>query len=148
MPHSSLSAVLLLSAIAAIVLPAKAIAASSDQAALKSIASVATAIAPPEPEAIAQVPIPLDLPALPDDLPDEPQPIPPDLPPSDAQPLPSEPLQLPPPETLLQPTPTPAPQPDADVPDRILVDRFEVVGSTIFEADELAAVARRASTLR
>lgn len=140
MRRSSLPAVLWLGAIATIVLPVKAIAASSDGAAL-TFAPVSDAIAlPAELEAIAQVPIPLDVPPLPD----EPQPIPPDLPPSDTEPLPSEPLQLPPPDTLLQPAPTPAPQPDADVPDRILVERFEVVGSTIFEADELAAVARRA----
>jgi hemolysin activation/secretion protein len=56
------------------------------------------------------------------------------------QPLPP----LPPPEELLQPSPAspiapPGTTPE-DIPQTITVERFEVLGSTVFGADELAAV--------
>lgn len=72
--------------------------------------------------------------------------IPPTQPPSQEsppvplpQPLPERPLQdlLPPPDQLL-PSP-PLPNPD-EIPDTIRVERFEVVGSTVFSAEELAHV--------
>ncbi|MGL5064654.1 MAG: POTRA domain-containing protein, partial [Microcoleus sp.] len=56
-------------------------------------------------------------------------------------PEPQPPAPLPPPEQLLQP-PTPAPpQPEnlPDIPGTIAVDRFEVVGSTVFSKAELDA---------
>lgn len=54
-------------------------------------------------------------------------------------------LPLPPPEELLQPSPTipvvPGTAPE-DIPATIVVDRFEVINSTVFSADELAIVTR------
>lgn len=59
------------------------------------------------------------------------------------QPLPSEPLPpLPPPSELLpvpEELPTP-PELPTDLPGTIQVDRYEVVGSTVFDAEELAAI--------
>lgn len=64
--------------------------------------------------------------------------------PQDVQPLPSPelPQQLPPPEELLQSQPTPTP-PEAlpdNVPGTITVEKFEVVGSTVFSPERLAKV--------
>lgn len=65
------------------------------------------------------------------------------LPPADQTvPQPPTPSPLPPPEELLSPptTPTtPAPVP-GKVPEKITVERFEVVGSTVFSAEELDQV--------
>lgn len=59
------------------------------------------------------------------------------------QPIPTPPLeeeQLPPPDELI-PQPQPSlPLEPGDIPARIRVDRFEVVGSTVFSPEELAAV--------
>lgn len=77
--------------------------------------------------------------------------LPPTPPPQDVVPpteptLPTQipkPEPLPPPEQLLQPpsptTPTPAPVP-GKVPEKIRVERFEVVGSTVFSQKELDKV--------
>ncbi|MEG3896040.1 MULTISPECIES: ShlB/FhaC/HecB family hemolysin secretion/activation protein [unclassified Microcoleus] len=70
-------------------------------------------------------------------------PIPNPLPPTPA-PLrePAPPAPLPPPEQLLQPS-APAPAQPAELPNipgTITVDRFEVVGSTVFSKQELDAV--------
>ncbi len=73
------------------------------------------------------------------------QPLPP---PQDVQPpapspvpAPIQPQPLPPPEELL-PSPSPNPTPEQPLPDKlpetIIVDRFEVVGSTVFSQEELA----------
>ncbi|NJR22221.1 MAG: ShlB/FhaC/HecB family hemolysin secretion/activation protein [Richelia sp. CSU_2_1] len=73
-------------------------------------------------------------------IPNIPVPIP-ILPTPNPLPEPQPPTPLPPPEQLLQPT-TPAPaQPEAlpDIPDTVTVDRFEVVGSTVFSKEELDA---------
>ncbi|MBD0361329.1 MAG: ShlB/FhaC/HecB family hemolysin secretion/activation protein [Coleofasciculus sp. C3-bin4] len=63
------------------------------------------------------------------------EPKPPELP---------EPQLLPPPTQFLQPPappPTTAPQPLPDnIPGTITVERFEIIGSTIFSSEELAAV--------
>ncbi len=66
-------------------------------------------------------------------------------PPSTAPlPIPQPRPSLPPPEELLQPSPTsPIVPPDtapADIPQTITVERFEVLGSTVFRADEFTAV--------
>lgn len=88
-------------------------------------ASLPAAQAAPAAPRLAQVSPPF----LPPDQPDEP--------------LPAEPLPpLPPPEDLLPPPeapPAPA-EPPATVPDLIQVERYDVQGSTIFDAEELAAV--------
>ncbi|MBE9053007.1 ShlB/FhaC/HecB family hemolysin secretion/activation protein [Nostocales cyanobacterium LEGE 11386] len=70
-------------------------------------------------------------------------------PPQDLQPIvpapelpPKAPQQLPPPAELLQPSGTPTreiPLPE-NVPQTITVERFEVVGSTVFSPEELAQV--------
>ncbi|MBW4557406.1 MAG: ShlB/FhaC/HecB family hemolysin secretion/activation protein [Trichormus sp. ATA11-4-KO1] len=70
-------------------------------------------------------------------------------PPQDLQPIvpapeapPKAPQQLPPPAELLQPSDTPTreiPLPE-NVPQTITVERFEVVGSTVFSPEELAQV--------
>ena len=63
--------------------------------------------------------------------------------PRDTQPPSPEPPQpLPPPEDLLPPpTETPTPQtPPNNVPQTITVERFEVVGSTVFSQEQLAEV--------
>ncbi|MBW4662981.1 MAG: ShlB/FhaC/HecB family hemolysin secretion/activation protein [Chroococcus sp. CMT-3BRIN-NPC107] len=68
--------------------------------------------------------------------------------PQDVQPFPSPipspvlPQPLPPPEELLEPT-LPTPTPSENIPDRlqtINVERFEVVGSTVFSRQQLAKV--------
>lgn len=84
-----------------------------------------------------------------DEIPQQPV-VPPIQPPSETpppitppEPIPVPPLeedQLPPPEELI-----PQPQPDlplepGDIPARIRVDRFDVVGSTVFSPEELATV--------
>ncbi|GAB4462746.1 MAG: ShlB/FhaC/HecB family hemolysin secretion/activation protein [Elainellaceae cyanobacterium] len=82
------------------------------------------------PGAIAQVPTPGEL----GDRPDLP-------------PLPSEPLPpLPPPEELLPPAEVvPPPQElPAEIPDALPIAQFEVRGSTVFSAEKLATVAKRA----
>jgi hemolysin activation/secretion protein len=57
------------------------------------------------------------------------------------QPLPEQPLpQLPPPEELLPPPQTPATPAEPDVPATILVNGFEVVGSTVFTTEDFARV--------
>ncbi|MEM9512202.1 MAG: ShlB/FhaC/HecB family hemolysin secretion/activation protein [Cyanobacteria bacterium P01_E01_bin.48] len=58
--------------------------------------------------------------------------------------LPPPPPPLPAPEDLLQPTPeTPPSQPlPPDIPETITVREFDVVGSTIFSAEELAELTR------
>ncbi len=71
-------------------------------------------------------------------------PPPQDVQPPAPEPLPSPapPTPLPPPEDLLQPptrTPTPQPLP-GKVPETFTVNRFEVVGSTVFSPEELAKV--------
>ncbi|BAY31392.1 surface antigen D15 domain-containing protein [Nostoc carneum NIES-2107] len=70
-------------------------------------------------------------------------------PPQDVQPpvpsptpVPKPPQPLPPPEQLLPaPSPTPAPEPTLpeNLPENIVVERFEVVGSTVFTPEQLAA---------
>ncbi|MGD2180974.1 ShlB/FhaC/HecB family hemolysin secretion/activation protein [Lusitaniella coriacea] len=65
-------------------------------------------------------------------------PRPPSIEPSDP---PEPPQKLPPPSELLQPGPTaPQPQPGEDVPDVIRVERFEILGSTVFSEEEWAEV--------
>ncbi|MBD2356049.1 ShlB/FhaC/HecB family hemolysin secretion/activation protein [Tolypothrix sp. FACHB-123] len=70
-------------------------------------------------------------------------------PPQDVQPpipspspSPNPPQPLPPPEDLL-PSPSPNPTPEQPFPDKlpetIVVDKFEIVGSTVFSQEELAA---------
>ncbi|MBD2167082.1 ShlB/FhaC/HecB family hemolysin secretion/activation protein [Calothrix membranacea FACHB-236] len=70
-------------------------------------------------------------------------------PPQDVQPpvtsptpLPKPPQPLPPPEQLL-PVPSPSPAPEQtlpeNLPENIVVERFEVVGSTVFTPQQLAA---------
>lgn len=64
-------------------------------------------------------------------------------PPQPSLPPPKPPEQLPPPAELLQPgvpTPTPAQPLPGNVPQSIVVERFEVIGSTVFSAQELAEV--------
>ncbi|MEB3359414.1 MAG: ShlB/FhaC/HecB family hemolysin secretion/activation protein [Synechococcales bacterium] len=74
---------------------------------------------------------------------DRPRPQPPPPPAPETPPPP-----LPPPDELLQPgTPLPvAPEPDADVPQTVEVQQFDVQGSTVFDADDLAALAWRAAS--
>ena len=92
-------------------------------------------------------------PNLPPGLPTEvpPQTLPRDPISPDTAPLPEEPPQpLPPSDELLQPQPpapaTPELAPE-ETPQRVFVERFEVVGSTVFNADELAALAGQAAAL-
>ncbi len=68
-------------------------------------------------------------------------------------PEPASPRPLPPPEELLRPQAPSSDQPSEDelpappageIPDAILVERFDVVGSSIFDAELLAEVAKRA----
>jgi hemolysin activation/secretion protein len=67
-------------------------------------------------------------------------------------PEPESPRPLPPPEELLQPPSTSPDQPpdeaieptSGEVPDTIAVERFVVIGSSIFDAELLAEVAKRA----
>ena len=68
-------------------------------------------------------------------------PIPNPLPPTPA-PLrePAPPAPLPPPEQLLQPSAPAQPEELPNIPGTIKVDRFEVVGSTVFSKQELDAV--------
>jgi hemolysin activation/secretion protein len=66
-------------------------------------------------------------------------------PPQEPEPLPDRPIEIPTPEQLLptkpgQQTPPPEPSDIPAVPGTIVVERFEVVGSTVFSAEELAAV--------
>ncbi|PMB53511.1 hemolysin activation/secretion protein [Fischerella thermalis CCMEE 5201] len=62
--------------------------------------------------------------------------------PPSTQPLPepSPPQPLPPPEELLQPpgttTPTPEPTPSGEVPQTIVVKKFQVTGSTVFSPED------------
>ncbi|MBN4004089.1 ShlB/FhaC/HecB family hemolysin secretion/activation protein [Nostoc sp. LPT] len=70
-------------------------------------------------------------------------PPPQDVKPPTPSPLPSPelPQPLPPPAEILPPsapTPTPDEPPPGNFPQTIVVDRFEVVGSTVFSAQELA----------
>ena len=60
----------------------------------------------------------------------------------DALPTPSVPEKLPPPSGLLKPfIPTPEPsQPLPDTPQTVTIEKFEVVGSTVFSQQELAQV--------
>ena len=79
----------------------------------------------------AQIP-PLQVPSPQDVRPSFPSPIP----------SPEIPQQLPPPEDLLQspqPTPTP-PENIPGVPQTLTIERFEVVGSTVFSPEQLAEV--------
>lgn len=82
-----------------------------------------------------QIPSPQDVP---------PQDIQPPIP--SPQPSPPVPQQLPPPSELLPPS-TPIPTPDRPLPDEIpetiVIDKFEVVGSTVFSPEELAKVTDR-----
>ena len=68
-------------------------------------------------------------------------PIPNPLPPTPA-PLrePAPPAPLPPPEQLLQPSAPAQPEELPNIPGTIKVDRFEVIGSTVFSKEELDAV--------
>ncbi|MEM6252871.1 MAG: ShlB/FhaC/HecB family hemolysin secretion/activation protein [Cyanobacteria bacterium P01_D01_bin.156] len=63
------------------------------------------------------------------------------LPPEPAEPIPEPPAPLPSPEDLLPlpPTPPDLPEPGLDVPGTVVVERFEVIGSTVFSEAELAA---------
>ena len=67
-------------------------------------------------------------------------------PPPSSQPLPEPipPTFLPPPNQLLPPPspPTPLPQPPADFPETITVQRFDVVGSTVFSPQDFAQITR------
>lgn len=69
-----------------------------------------------------------------------------DVEPPSTEPLPepAPPMPLPPPEELLQPGPaSPIVPPDTapeDIPQTITVEKFEVVGSTVFSPKDLAAV--------
>ncbi|MBH8576960.1 ShlB/FhaC/HecB family hemolysin secretion/activation protein [Nostocaceae cyanobacterium CENA369] len=79
-----------------------------------------------------QIPSPQDV---------QPQDIQPPLP--SPQPSPQLPQQLPPPSELLPPSaPTPTPdRPSTDkIPQTIVVEKFEIVGSTVFSPEELAKV--------
>jgi len=61
------------------------------------------------------------------------------------QPEPQTPPALPPPEELLQPpliAPTPLEVLPPEVPRKIVVERFEVVGSTVFNSETLAAATK------
>ncbi len=92
--------------------------------------------------------LPRDLPqALPRDIP--PQIIPRDPISPDTEPLPREtPKPLPPPEQLLQPSNSPflAPEiPPSTAAQTVLVEEFSVVGSTVFDANELASLAWQAT---
>lgn len=82
-----------------------------------------------------QIPSPQDVP---------PQDIQPPIP--SPQPSPPVPQQLPPPSELLPPS-IPIPTPDRPLPDEIpetiVIDKFEVVGSTVFSPEELAKVTDR-----
>lgn len=71
-----------------------------------------------------------DLPSPQDVQPPKPQPLP----------TPSPPQRLPPPSDLLEPSiPSPIPsQPLPDIPDTVVIKKFEVVGSTVFSQEELA----------
>jgi len=66
--------------------------------------------------------------------------------PQDVQPFPTPipspelPQPLPPPEQLLQPMPVSPPENIPGAPQTINVERFEVVGSTVFSAEQLALV--------
>ncbi|MBD0304013.1 MAG: ShlB/FhaC/HecB family hemolysin secretion/activation protein, partial [Tolypothrix sp. T3-bin4] len=69
--------------------------------------------------------------------------LPQDVQPPSRSPLPSPapPQPLPPPAELFPPsTPTPTPEepPPGNFPQTIIVERFEVVGSTVFSPEELA----------
>ena len=78
---------------------------------------------------------------------DVPQIPPQDIPRTDpAEPQPEQtPLQLPLPEDLLpQPVPTqPSPEAPLDAPSNIFVRQFEIVGSTVFSLEELAAATKQ-----
>ena len=78
-------------------------------------------------------------PPTPEQLP-SPQDVEPPAP--DALPTPSVPEKLPPPSELLEPSiPTPEPsQPLPDTPQTVTIEKFEVVGSTVFSQEELAQV--------
>lgn len=82
-----------------------------------------------------QIPSPQDV---------QPQDIQPPVP--SPQPSPQLPQQLPPPSELLPPS-APTPTPDQPLPDKIpqtiVVEKFEVVGSTVFSPEELAKVTDR-----
>lgn len=71
-------------------------------------------------------------------------PLPQDVQPRIPQPPPKLPLpqKLPPPSELLEPsTPTPiAPQPLPNIPDTVIIKKFDVVGSTVFSQEELAEI--------
>jgi hemolysin activation/secretion protein len=96
-------------------------------------------------QAVATTPVPTDTTSLlvaqtplppPEQLPRDPQP---------PLPEPQVPEPLPPPSELLPPAPTPTPPNDTppaseDVPATIVVERFQVNGSTVFSPAELAEV--------
>ncbi|MEM9004336.1 MAG: ShlB/FhaC/HecB family hemolysin secretion/activation protein [Cyanobacteria bacterium P01_F01_bin.86] len=74
---------------------------------------------------------------VPETLPGTPPDLPPETPPPDLEPLPP----LPPPDELLPlPTAPEALPPGFEVPGTIVVREFEVLGSTVFSATELATV--------
>lgn len=93
-----------------------------------SLAQVVTPVQLPDGNSfISQLPQPQDV--------QPPPPIP--LPP------PKPPQPLPPPEDLLPPsrlTPTPSEPIPGEFPETIIVERFEVIGSTVFSPEELAKV--------
>jgi hemolysin activation/secretion protein len=68
--------------------------------------------------------------------------------PPSTQPLPepSPPTPLPPPEELLQPpgttTPTPEPTPSGEVPQTIIVKKFQVTGSTVFSPEDFDKITK------
>lgn len=120
------------------------------QAQWQNQAAIASASPPvidtePLPAAMAQT--------LPSDIPRE---LPPQILPRDPilpepEPLPDTPPEpLPPPDELLRPT-QPAPvtpdRPPEEAPQSVFVEAFQVTGSTVFDADELAALAWQATTL-
>lgn len=86
---------------------------------------------------------------LPRDIP--PQSIPRDPIPRDIEPLPTEPPKpLPPPEQLLQPPESPSIDPEVTpsaAPQTVFVEKFSVLGSTVFDTEELATLAWQATTL-
>lgn len=89
--------------------------------------------------AIAQTVPPASVPS-PSALPQE-TPLNRDPQPPSGQPLPEPAIPvLPPPEDLLPPSPETPQEPGPDVPETITVERFEVVGSTVFSPADFARV--------
>ncbi|WP_416212301.1 ShlB/FhaC/HecB family hemolysin secretion/activation protein [Nostoc sp. DedQUE09] len=102
-----------------------------------------TSLSPLKAQAVDTTQLPTSDFTLSQQNPPPPPPPPQDIQPPTPSPLPSPevPQPLPPPAELLPPS-APTPTPDAPLPGNfpqtIVVERFEVVGSTVFSAEELA----------